>query len=115
MGRMYRPIFVQGADNERLTVAFVDSGADETVISKKLAQEIGVETYGVYKSYSASGDVIEGVFALITIKDGNQEMEIEVGVSDTPFNSDYSDEEGVELILGLDFLQEAKVSLDFSN
>ena len=114
MGRMYRPIFIQGVNVEKMTVAFVDSGADESVLSKKLAQEIGVETYGVYKSYSAFGGLIEGVFALIKIRDEELDMELEVGISDTPFNSDYSDEEGVGLILGLDFLQDAQVILDFS-
>lgn len=35
MGRIYRPIIVSANGREKLTVAFIDSGADETVIRGK--------------------------------------------------------------------------------
>ena len=44
MGRIYRSIIVAGKKKEKLTVVFVDSGADETVISQRLADEIGCAT-----------------------------------------------------------------------
>ena len=114
MGRRYRSIIVAGKNKEKLTVAFVDSGADETVISQRLADEIGVQLYGVYRSYSATGQVIEGKFAEVTFRDGEIEITMEVGVSEVPFKSEYSDEEGVDVIIGVDFLQDTKVSLVFN-
>ncbi len=113
MGRIYRSIIVTGKQNEKMTVAFVDSGADETVISKNLANEIGVDLYGIYRSYSITGQAIEGRFAQVTLKDKEIEITMEVGVSEIPFQSEYSDEEGVDVILGVDFLQDAKIKLDF--
>ena len=114
MGRIYRPIIVLANGHKKLTVAFIDSGADETVISKTIANELKLKLYGIYRSYSATDHVIEGNFAEVTLKDDNVKVTMEVGVSDIPFKSDYSDEEGVEIILGVDFLQEAKIKLDFS-
>lgn len=113
LGRMYRPIIVVGNKREKMTVAFVDTGADETVITRELAREIGVTLYGTYRSYSATDNLIEGQFAVVTFKDTDLRKKMEVGVSDIPFQSDYSDEEGVEVILGVDFLQDAKISLNF--
>ena len=114
MGRIYRPIIVSSNGREKLTVAFIDSGADETVISKRIANELKLELYGVYRSYSATDHIIEGNFAEVMLKDDSVAITMEVGVSDIPFKSDYSDEEGVEVILGVDFLQEAGIKLDFS-
>lgn len=91
----------------------MDSGADETVISQKLAEVIGVDLYGLYRSYSATGQVIEGKFAVVTFKDEKIEITMVVGVSEIPFKSEYSDEEGIDVIIGVDFLQDAKVKLAF--
>ncbi len=110
---MYRSLVVVGPEKEKMVVAFVDSGADETVISEALADELGVKLYGTYRSYSASGHKIEGRFAQVKFKDEDLEIDLEVGVSDIPFGSEYSDEEGVDVILGVDFLQDAGVKLDF--
>lgn len=114
MGRIYRPIIVSANGREKLTVAFIDSGADETVISKAVAKELKLKLYGIYRSYSATDHIIEGNFAEVTLKDDSIKVTMEVGVSDIPFKSDYSDEEGVEVILGVDFLQETGIKLDFS-
>jgi predicted aspartyl protease len=113
MGRMYRPIYV-GNGNSRLTIGFVDSGADETVISRKLAEELGLETFGTYVAYTATGQRIEGQFAQVRIRDEELEVEMRVGVSDILFSSEYLDEEGIHMILGADFLQKACLRLDFS-
>ena len=104
---------VKGEENERLTVAFVDSGAGETIISAELALSIGAQTYGLYRAYTASNQIIEGQFASVTITIDEQEFTLEVGVTDTPFQCEYSDEEGVDVIIGLDLLQDAKAKLDF--
>ena len=58
--------------------------------------------------------IIEGSFAEVSLKDNGIAVTMEVGVSDIPFQSDYSDEEGVEVILGVDFLQETGIKLNFS-
>ena len=114
LGRIYRPVRVLANNRERLVVAFVDSGADETVISQRLARELGVELYGVYRAYTVTGEAIEGRFAEVTFKDEKIEITMEVGVSDAPFESEYSDEEGVDVIIGVDFLQDAGIKLVFS-
>ena len=95
-------------------MAFVDTGADETIISGQLARELDLELYGVYRAYSATNQVIEGQFAEITFRDEQMEITMEVGVTDIPFQSEISDEEGIDVILGVDFLQDAKVNLKFS-
>ena len=82
MGRIYRPIIVTANGHERLTVGFIDSGADETVIRKKLAKELKLKLYGVYRSYSATDHIIEGNFAEVTLKDDRVKVTMEVGVSD---------------------------------
>ena len=58
--------------------------------------------------------MIEGKFAEVTFRDGEIEITMEVGVSEVPFKSEYSDEEGVDVIIGVDFLQDTKVSLVFN-
>ena len=114
MGRMYRPVTISANGRTKLTVAFIDTGADETVISKKIADALRLKLYGIYRSYSVTDHLIEGNFAKVTLKIDSVKITMEVGVSDIPFQSDYSDEEGIEAILGLDFLQETGVKLDFS-
>jgi len=114
LGRIYRSLIISNGNKEKMTVAFVDTGVDETIISNDLANELGLILYGNYKSYSATGQVIEGHFTQVTFKDFEIEMMLEVGVSNIPFQSELSDEEGVEVILGVDFLQDAGIKLDFS-
>ena len=40
MGRVYRPVEVEFNGKKQITIALVDTGADETVISEKLANKL---------------------------------------------------------------------------
>ncbi len=114
MGRIYKPVTVAANGRKELTIAFIDSGADETVVSNRIANILKLKLYGTYRSYSATDHIIEGEFAKVSFKLDSMEVRMEVGVSDIPFHSDYLDEEGINVILGLDFLQESGIKLDFA-
>ena len=114
MGRMYRAVVISANGNSEMTVAFVDTGADETIISNRIAKKLRLKLYGEYKALSASRHEIVGRLALVDISDSKVSDKIIVGVTDEPFGTDYVDEEGVEVILGIDFLQRNNIKLDFS-
>ncbi len=113
MGRIYRPVEIAFNGKSRVVVALIDTGADETVISKNTAQEIGVDLYGKYRAVCASQFTLEGKYAdvKITELESGKSVLLKVGVSDVPFHTDDLDEEGLKVILGVDFLQEAKLSV----
>ena len=73
-----------------------------------MAKELSVDLYGDYRATCASGFLLTGKQAQVNIKDlkTDKQAQIEVGVSDIPFDTDEVDEEGLEIILGVDFLQE---------
>ena len=111
---MYRAVVISANGNSEMTVAFVDTGADETIISNRIAKKLRLKLYGEYKALSASRHEIVGRLALVDISDSKVSDKITVGVTDEPFGTDYVDEEGVEVILGIDFLQRNNIKLDFS-
>ena len=84
-------------------------------MSLRLAEDLGVQLYGEYLAYSASNDQIEGRLATLEFTIDGYSFETEVGVTNAPFHSDYSDEEGVHMIIGLDILQEIEAHLHFRN
>ncbi len=47
-------------------------------------------------------------------KDKEIDITMTVGVTDEPFKTDNIDEEGIDVIIGVDFLQKARIKLDFS-
>lgn len=108
MGRVYRPVEIAANGRKEIAIALLDTGADETVISEKLAKELGSKLYGTYKARCASQTVLTGKYADITIKElrSLKSAKLEVGVSDIPFDTDDIDEEGIDVILGIDFIQE---------
>ncbi|PXF61682.1 MAG: hypothetical protein C4B59_02155 [Candidatus Methanogaster sp.] len=115
MGKIYRPVEVGYGNRKTTTVAIIDTGADETVISERLAVKVNSDLYGVFKVICASDTILEGKYADVTIRElwSGVEIVMAVGVSDKPFGTDDIDDEGVEAILGVDFLQETEMSLDF--
>ncbi len=115
MGRIYRPVEVEYGNRKATTVAIIDTGADETVISERLAGKVNSDLYGVFKAICASDTILEGKYADVTIRElwSRVEAVMTVGVSDKPFKTDDIDDEGVEAILGVDFLQETEMPLDF--
>lgn len=114
MGRIYRPVEVEYGDITATTVAIVDTGADETVISERLARRVNSDLYGVFKAICASDTILEGKYADVVVRElwSGVETTITVGVSDKPFSTDDIDDEGVEAIIGVDFLQETGMPLD---
>ena len=115
MGRIYRAVEVRTRDKSIISVAIVDSGADESVISERLAKQIDAETYGEFEAVCASKNVVTGKYVDVVIKDirSGKEAKMEVGTADEPFDTDDIDEEGIDVILGVDFLQENNIRLDF--
>jgi len=115
MGRIYRPIEILYKKKKSATVAIVDTGSDETVISERIAKRVGAELYGTFKAICASDTLLEGRYADVKIKDirTNKVMDVVVGVTDTPFRSDDIDDEGVDIILGIEFFQKARINIEF--
>ena len=115
MGRIYRPVEIEYDTRKATTVAIIDTGADETVISERLAGKVNSDLYGVFKAICASDTILEGKYADVTIRElwSGVEIIMTVGVPDKPFGTDDIDDEGVEAILGVDFLQETEMPLNF--
>ena len=115
MGRIYRPVELSAGRKRVNTVAIVDSGADETAISERVARMLGAELYGEFNAASACDTVITGKHADIRIKEkwSGIHSRLTVGVTDVPFRSEDMDEEGVEVLLGVDFLQATKATITF--
>jgi len=111
MGRIYRPVEVSCNGREEVTTALIDTGADETVVSQRLANMLGAKLYGTFLATCASQTVLEGKYADLTIKElrSKKQTLIEAGVSDIPFDTDDIDDEGVDVIIGVDFIQRTKL------
>ena len=77
-------------------------------MSEKLAKELNAELYGSYKAFCASGFALTGRYADPHIKelDSSKAATLKAGVSDVPFDTGDIDDEGVDVILGVDFIQE---------
>ncbi len=114
MGRVYRPVEVSCNGVKETVIAIVDTGADETVISEKIANQLKAKLYGIYTAKCASQTILTGKYADILIKElkSAKQAQIEVGVSDVPFNTDDIDEEGLDVILGVDFIQETGLKIE---
>jgi predicted aspartyl protease len=107
MGRVYRIVDVSGNGRKQSAIALVDTGADETVIKEELASRLKLKPYGRFLAKCASNTVLEGKYVDVRIKElkTGKETELKVGVSSVPFRTDDIDEEGLDVILGVDFMQ----------
>lgn len=114
MGRLYRAIEVASGDQHAYTVGFVDTGADKSVMSRRLADSMNIEQKGYIEMVSASGHLIVGRQAEVYLRTLTDDMtaELEIGVTDELFD-DEIDENGVEVIIGLDFLEEVNMKIGF--
>ena len=114
MGRIYRPVRISTKEKSEFTIAIIDTGADESVMSKELADRIAVKPTGQFIAVCASRNLIEGYYSKVTIEDlkSGQKADISVGVTDEPFDSDEFDEEGIDVIIGVDFLQKVNIDLN---
>ena len=66
---IYRPVEVEYGDRKDTTVAIIDTGADETVISERLADKVNSDLYGVFKEICASDIILEGKYADVMIRE----------------------------------------------
>ncbi|KAF5416769.1 MAG: hypothetical protein C5S48_02050 [Candidatus Methanogaster sp.] len=114
MGRLYRAIEVASGDQHAYTVGFIDTGADKSVMIRRLADSMGMELKGRIEMVSASGHLIVGRQAEVGVRTLADDMtaDIGIGVTDELFD-DEIDENGVEMIIGLDFLEEVNMKIEF--
>jgi len=125
MGRLYRAIEVASGDQHAYTVGFIDTGADKSVMSRRLADSMNMEQKGYIEMVSASGHLIVGRQAEVYLRTLTDDMtaELEIGVTDELFDDeigvtdelfdDEIDENGVEVIIGLDFLEDVNMKIVF--
>ena len=104
----------QNGGKKEIAVAIIDTGADVTVISQNLADRIDAELYGTFQAVCASRVVLEGRYADVFIKEirSHKQTTLRAGVSNIPFDTDDIDDEGVDVILGLDFIQKTGLTID---
>lgn len=116
MGRIYRPVSIASNGAFEIAIAIVDTGADETIISQRLADKLKANLYGTFKAVCASQTELKGKYADVFMKElhSNKEATISVGVSDVPFATDDINEEGLDIILGVDFIQKVKLKIEAS-
>lgn len=117
MGIQYRPIRVVAKNNWKTVVGIIDTGADETVISPELADILGCKQMDEFKAVSISGHEIIGKYTIVDmIKDEWHNKSVKdylVGVIADPFME--AGDEGIHIIIGVDFLQDTNYEMKFSN
>ena len=115
MGCQYRPVDVVVKEKGLHTVGLIDTGADETVISTKLADALGCRLKGDFRATSASKVEVKGKYtrvkSIVEKWSGKFVEEYRIGVTDEPF----ADDEGIDIIIGVDFLQDTNYELRFTN
>jgi len=112
MGRIYKSVILKNAPRSLHAVAFVDSGSDTTIISQRISRQLGIKLRAKSSILLPDGRMLPTRTGILTIevpRDGlSQETAVEI--SDVPFEEDIDD---LDVILGLDFLQENGIRLSF--
>jgi hypothetical protein len=112
MGRIYKSIMVRnGAKSEYIT-AFVDSGADISLISERLARRLRLKMGGPGFVKVADGRVIPTKTGRIWVEEPNERVKfrLTVEITNLPFDEDI---DILDMIIGIDFLQETESMLEF--
>lgn len=116
MGRQYMNVKI--CSNDKCTEwvkAFIDSGADLTVISTNISKRLGIVLEDIEREWAASdGDKIYSPITKVEIvEDGENKGTLldEVLVDDRPLDKENHE----EVILGLDYLQKVKKILHFDD
>ena len=112
MGRIYRSIILRNATRTMHAVAFVDSGSDTSLISERISRRLGIKALAKSSVRLADGRMLPTRTAIVTIESPNDKLrkEVLVDISNIPFEDDIDD---LDVILGLDFLQENGIRLSF--
>ena len=112
MGKLFRSVLLKNGRKTIYIVAFIDSGSDTTIISERIANELGVVTTKGGGILLPDGRKIPSEVGEIEIKvprDGIKKKWI-VDITDIPFNEDIDD---VDMIIGVDLLQECNIKIHF--
>ncbi|MCG2826742.1 MAG: retroviral-like aspartic protease family protein [Thermoplasmatales archaeon] len=112
MGRIYRPIQLRNNGRKVDVVAFVDTGADKSVISERVAKKLKLKFKRRDKLVVANREVITAYVdkvRVVSTKD-NINIMMYVDITDVPFDIDIDD---IDMIIGIDFLQKHNVKLSF--
>ncbi len=113
MGRVYKALTLTNEGRSVEVVAIVDTGSDSCVISKRIADFLGIRGLETEMIEVASGEIIETEIGDVVIEskfDGIK-SKVFVNITDLPFKRDR--DENIDMIVGVDFLQENGVSLKF--
>ena len=131
MGKMYKALQVRNDRKVREVVAFVDSGCDKTIISDRIGRLLEIEQFGAEEIKVANAEIIVAGLGHVTVISINDDIkaEMEVGISDIPFKADLNEslhdssgmtgsdpsypDENIDMIIGVDFLQEHNIKLIF--
>jgi predicted aspartyl protease len=116
MGRKYaRLVLRSGNNNLKNVLAFIDTGADLTIISTKVAKKLKIKTSNTERRWTASdGDEKQSPITELELRSDDDETSVhldEVLIEDSPIDKD----SGEEVILGLDYLQKTKKVLRFDD
>ena len=103
-------LYIQVSINDKLVSAFIDTGAQSTVISKKCAEYCGIDNLIDYRVVGKTVGVGEkNILGKIWCVD------IIVGHYALPSCFTVLDGFGIDLIFGLDMLKKHKCNIDFTN
>jgi len=116
MGRKYAKLSLR-SDNKKMenVLAFIDTGADLTIISTKVAKKLKIKSSNIERKWTASdGDEKQSPITELDLKSDDDEESVhldEVLIDDMPIDKD----SGEEVILGLDYSQKTKKVLRFDD
>ena len=111
MGRIYRPIQLCYSRNCIDVVGLIDTGADETVISESIARKLKCKIEGELEANTITLQPVKLKTTHVQILDrwANLSTELLVGITNQFFDVD----EGIDVILGVDFLQKTGYHVEF--
>ncbi len=111
MGIVYRPIELSNIENHVDVVGIIDTGADETIISMAIAARLGCEFDGESEAATVTSETVMLKTTRVRVFDrwAKVKADLLVGVTDRFFEID----EGIDVILGVDFLQRTHYRLSF--
>jgi predicted aspartyl protease len=112
MGRLFRAVTLRNGRQSLQIVAFIDSGSDTTIISQRSAKKLHLKPFGEDGIELPDGRVIPTSVGkvLIEVERDNIKKLFRVDITDLPFNEDIDD---VDMIIGVDLLQECDVKIHF--
>ena len=116
MGRKYARVSISYKKRTVSSIlAFIDTGADLSIIGRSLAKRLGIKKPLYERAWTASdGDKRYSPIVEVSIKaqDDRNYIDLdEVIIDDAPLDEDSKE----EVILGLDYLQKAKKTLCFDD